>query len=956
MSLTPRRDVISIWGQDGAVSVVPGHLVLSLYDMAFTDTVGGIEAPTQFVQVTTTQGAITGVTTSIAYGSGSGWLTATVIQNVDAVVAVSTTTGALSPGTYTATISVMDAGADNSPQYLRVTFTVNAAPQSPIINPSQSSFTFTGTAGDTTPTATQTLTVSNAGGGAFGGLAAGNVVYGPGGTGWLTGSISGNTVSGYANAGSLAAGNYTATFDITDSLASNSPVTIGVNFAVSAVANPTMSFTSTQPNFSALVGGSNPSNQTITITDSSGTGTLAGPVVGSITYGSGSGWLTTASLATVVAGSTYTLTVGCTVGALTAGTYTASFPVTDASATNSPVTVSVTFVLTTVTPPGNFPAPLYPLMQSDIPATFDATNNTISWNPFTYNPTANPEGDPEGDPNHASYYYAAAVGGARDLTATTLTQLNTHCATAAADPTNIYIIRIGANISTSSNWTLPAKAANSKWTLITNAPGHLCSALEADRPTAANFSGCYKITFTGAAAYRVRFAAGSDGWHFRDLYFENGSSTEQFGLFKWGVEPDATTIANAPERLKFERVYLNNPYNNSNRYVARGLYLCGRYAIVRRNRIEGMCKNGLADSQGIYMLNCLGDIQIEDNFVEGASENINLGGGAVSMGVQNYCHNIHIRGNHLYKRPDWLTNTTGSTGGSTVYSQIKNFFEMKHGRYVVFEDNYCENHNGQGQQCDIVLKVSPYASAEVNYLRTQDITIRNNYGTNSCGGAFELSCGDLHPGATQALPTERIEIRNNAFVSPRSNGTNNIKRHIIGGYADATHKLLNMVFNHNWFSLNEQFALLTPAAVICIPGLVYTNNINGWAINYQAIASSGAGTNIPALNAYCGNGTGSTTWTLAKNVAVHAAGAADIYGGLQSTPYNNINYTSIGTLGSGTVSDGTLYGQLNSDPNDRSPKTTSTALFHTATDYTAANGLSIGPDWTQLVRALAANT
>ena len=94
-----------------------------------------------------------------------------------------------------------------------------------------------------------------------------------------------------------------------------------------------------------------------------GTGTLNGLAIGTITYGAGaSGWLA-ASLDVTTAPATVTLTP--TTGALAAGTYTATVPVTSSASgvTNSPQNISVTFTVSAATTPAIRTHPDQPYVQ-----------------------------------------------------------------------------------------------------------------------------------------------------------------------------------------------------------------------------------------------------------------------------------------------------------------------------------------------------------------------------------------------------------------------------------------------------------------------------------------------------------------------------------------------------------------------------------------------------------------
>jgi hypothetical protein len=141
--------------------------------------------------------------------------------------------------------------------------------------------------------------------------------------------------------GSLAAGTYNATVSVASSGATNTPQTYTVAFTVNPVSSPTISLSPTSLSFSATVGGGNPSSQNVTVSNSGG-GTLAVPTT-SITYHSGSGWLTVTEQGS---SAPYTLVNQPTTGSLSAGTYTATVQVSSTGATNTPQSYTVSFTLT----------------------------------------------------------------------------------------------------------------------------------------------------------------------------------------------------------------------------------------------------------------------------------------------------------------------------------------------------------------------------------------------------------------------------------------------------------------------------------------------------------------------------------------------------------------------------------------------------------------------------------
>jgi hypothetical protein len=183
-------------------------------------------------------GTLDGLGVTVRYDSGQpvGWLNVSIgAGTAPTTISAQPVTGSLSAGTYGATIDVTSSQASNSPQTIDVTFTVNAAPTPPSISLSTTSLSFQATAGGANPSATS-VSVSNGGGGTLGGLGV-TVRYDSGQpVGWLNVSIGAGTapttISAQPVTGSLSAGTYGATIDVTSSQASNSPRTIDVTFTV----------------------------------------------------------------------------------------------------------------------------------------------------------------------------------------------------------------------------------------------------------------------------------------------------------------------------------------------------------------------------------------------------------------------------------------------------------------------------------------------------------------------------------------------------------------------------------------------------------------------------------------------------------------------------------------------------------------------------------------------------
>ncbi|MGA3335277.1 MAG: right-handed parallel beta-helix repeat-containing protein, partial [Terracidiphilus sp.] len=275
-TLTQAQWQASPYGQDAGSTFGTGTTPIISFSpgiVTFTATQGGSSPASQNVTVSNSgAGTLAKPTTSTTYNNGSGWLTVTVQGSSAPYTLVNQPSiSGLAAGTYTATVSVASSGATNTPQTYSVIITVySSSSSSPAISLSPTSLSFSATVGGANPSA-QNVTVSNSGGG---------TLASP------TTSIN-YTCSTQPTTGSLAAGTYNATVQVSCTGATNSPQSYTVAFTVSS--SPAISLSPTSLTFNATVGGGNPSSQNVTVSNSGG-GTLAVPTT-STTYHSGSGWL-----------------------------------------------------------------------------------------------------------------------------------------------------------------------------------------------------------------------------------------------------------------------------------------------------------------------------------------------------------------------------------------------------------------------------------------------------------------------------------------------------------------------------------------------------------------------------------------------------------------------------------------------------------------------------------------
>ena len=326
----------------------PPQIALSTTGVTFEAPNGATPPPPQTVGVANAgSGPLQNLSVGlVTYSVGaSGWLTATLPANAAAPVNVTLqpSTTVLTPGTYTATVPVASPQATNSPRSVTVTYVVD--PPS-VLQLSRASVPISAQANSALP-GTQTVTITNSGGGTINGIAPGTIIYSTGASGWLSASVTSSTTPSTLTltvlSTALAVGNYSATVPVTSTTTGVTPLNVTVTYTVTAApVPPAINLSGTTVTFNATGGGSIPASQQINITNGGG-GTLSG-LTAPIIYNSGSGWLS-AVLGSTTAPATLTLQP---TAVLAAGTYSATVGVTAAGASNSPQNITVTY---TITPP-----------------------------------------------------------------------------------------------------------------------------------------------------------------------------------------------------------------------------------------------------------------------------------------------------------------------------------------------------------------------------------------------------------------------------------------------------------------------------------------------------------------------------------------------------------------------------------------------------------------------------
>ena len=240
-------------------------------------------------------------------------------------------------GVYTGTITVSSTAPNVPAQTIPITLTIvssNATATPP------NGLTFTQTVGGPAP-ASQTVQI----GGVPTGATIGAIPTTLNGSGWLTASVAGNTVTVTANGSALPQGSYAGVVTVIVPGAGNSPLSVPVTLTVGAA--PTLTVSPTSVSLSAQLGTTISGSQTVKVTS---TGSNV-PITAAFTPGTGGAFATV----TPASGTTpATLTIAlnsAVISSLAAGNYTGTVTVSSPNIADGSQNVTVNLTLTAATTP-----------------------------------------------------------------------------------------------------------------------------------------------------------------------------------------------------------------------------------------------------------------------------------------------------------------------------------------------------------------------------------------------------------------------------------------------------------------------------------------------------------------------------------------------------------------------------------------------------------------------------
>lgn len=298
-----------------------------------------------------------------------------------------------------------------------------------------------------------------------------------------------------------------------------------------------------------------------------------------------------------------------------------------------------------------------------------------------------------------------------------------------------------------------------------------------------------------------------------------------------------TSIEKLPHHIIFDRCYF---HGDPKRGARRGIAMNSRYTAVVDSYFEDFMTVG-SDSQAIAGWGGPGPFKIENNYLEGAGENVMFGGADPSIpGLSP--SDIEIRGNYFTKPLSWRIEDPSYQG--TPWT-VKNLLELKNARRVLINGNLFEYSWTHAQTGFAVLFTVRNQDGKAPWSVVEDVTLTNNVMRHIGGGVNILGYDNNHP----SQQTRRILIKNNLFEDVGGvwgsgqlfqllDGTADIvienntalqTDHIVQGGDDRAHTGFifsnNIVLHNRYGIIGSGFGVGYPSLKRYFPGAVMRKNI-----------------------------------------------------------------------------------------------------------------------------------
>jgi hypothetical protein len=378
--------------------------------------------------------------------------------------------------------------------------------------------------------------------------------------------------------------------------------------------------------------------------------------------------------------------------------------------------------------------------------------------------------------------------------------------------------------------TLPNKVGNQWITIESSALSSLPAPGQRVGPQDAAFMP--QIT-APAFAPALQTAPGAHNYRFIGIEFlPETAATQGYDLIDLGDGSSAqNALAQVPHDLTLDQCYVHTWLDQS---FKRGIALNSASTAIVNSYIAGFKVNG-QDSQAIGGWNGPGPYKIDNNYLEGAGENIIFGGATAS--IPNLIpSDIEIENNLIAKPLTWDPNAPEYAG---QHWTVKNLLELKNAQRVTISGNDFEN-NWLDAQVGFAILFTPRSDP---WSVVQNVTFTTNIVAHTAQGINILGSDDTHPSAQ----VENVLIQNNA-ISDLGTGLwgseGGVLFQVLAGMTGGT---INLVIDHN--TVTQCRIILSASGVHT--GFVFTNNQVPYG-EYGVLANSAGEGNVALASAFPG--------------------------------------------------------------------------------------------------------
>jgi hypothetical protein len=356
------------------------------------------------------------------------------------------------------------------------------------------------------------------------------------------------------------------------------------------------------------------------------------------------------------------------------------------------------------------------------------------------------------------------------------------------------IVELAAGATFTGNFTLPAKDGSTAVIVLRSA---IPSESVGGRVTPEQAAAFAKIRSSNSQS-AIQTAPGAHHWRLELLEIVGSGSTDLVAL---GDGSSAQrTAASVAHDLAIDRCYI---HGDATAGIKRCVALNSAATTISNSYIAD-CKAAGQDAQAIAGWNGPGPFTIENNYLEGAGENVLIGGADPS--IPNLVPaDIVIRNNLIAKPTAWRQSRW----------QIKNLLELKNARRVTIEGNTLE-YNWEGAQSGFaVLFTVRNQDGRCPWCQVEQVTFSGNMLRHTAAGISILG----YDNEKSSQQTRNITIRDNLFsdVNPKLWGGNGYAFLLLGGPRDVT-------IDHNTI-IQENASGIVQVEGPPILGFVFTNNL-----------------------------------------------------------------------------------------------------------------------------------